>query len=122
MVLFRRSRRARLPIGTLVLLLAVFGWGLGYKVSLYNFGKPFHAASPRRAKLLTEAERCTAERRSAGERTQAATQGDGSAQWQAAASAPATQPGQRLASVAQPAGGSPSACFDHSQLRAPPRA
>lgn len=122
MVHFRRSRRARLPIGTLVLLLAVFGWGLGYKISLYGFGKPSHAASPRHAKLLTEAERCAAEKRSAHAGTQASTHGSGSAQAFAAEGAPALKPARRIEAIAKPAGRMPLRGFDHSQLRAPPRA
>ncbi len=51
------AHRARLPIGTLALLLGVFSWGLGYKISLYHHGKPARATANPPAKLLTEAER-----------------------------------------------------------------
>ena len=50
--------RARLPIGTLALLLAVFGWGLHYKISLYHdLECSFSSSSVPPAKLLSEAER-----------------------------------------------------------------
>jgi hypothetical protein len=52
------ARRARLPIGTLALLLAVFGWGLHYKISLYqDLECSFSSTSVPPAKLLSEAER-----------------------------------------------------------------
>lgn len=58
------SRRAGLPIGTIVLLVAVFGWGLQYKTSLYqDLECNLHSKSLPPAKLLTEAERITASRR-----------------------------------------------------------
>lgn len=52
------AHRARLPIGTLALLLAVFGWGLHYKISLYqDLGCSFSSTSVPPAKLLSEAEK-----------------------------------------------------------------
>lgn len=49
-------RRFRLPIGTLVLLLAVVGWGLQYKTSLYPQANHRHAAAVIPAKLLNDGE------------------------------------------------------------------
>lgn len=57
------ARRTRLPIGKLLLLVAVFGWGLQYKLSLYHHCKPAHSTANPPAKLLTEAERTETERR-----------------------------------------------------------
>lgn len=51
------AHRMRWPIGSMVLLLALFGWGLEYKISLYHHGKPGHSTANPPAKLLTEAER-----------------------------------------------------------------
>jgi hypothetical protein len=52
------THRIRLPFGTLVLLLAVFGWGLQYKTSLYQDQRSnLHSKSLPPAKLLSEAER-----------------------------------------------------------------
>jgi len=50
--------RRRVPIGTLVLLLAVFSWGLEYKTSLYHQWRNPRASANPPAKLLTDAERC----------------------------------------------------------------
>ncbi len=51
------AHRFRWPIGSLVLLLALFGWGLEYKLSLYHEWEVHHISSDPPAKLLTEAER-----------------------------------------------------------------
>ena len=58
------AHRARLPFGMLVLLLAVIGWGLEYKISLYR-AIYLHSPSPLPAKLLSEAERKLASKRTA---------------------------------------------------------
>jgi hypothetical protein len=52
-------RRIRLNLGILLLLLAVFGWGVQYKTSLYAEQVPSHHSEPP-AKLLSEAERADA--------------------------------------------------------------
>jgi hypothetical protein len=57
MLSYLSARRMRWPIGSLALLLALFGWGLEYKISLYHHGKPSHSTANPPAKLLTEAER-----------------------------------------------------------------
>lgn len=49
-------RCIRLPIGTAVLLIALIGWGLQYKTSLYQ-EKYLHSPSPTPAKLLCETDR-----------------------------------------------------------------
>jgi hypothetical protein len=60
------EHRVRLPIGTVVLLMAVFGWGLEYKTSLYQEpGNIFHSRSLPPAKLLTEAERTLSSKQAA---------------------------------------------------------
>jgi hypothetical protein len=51
----RSASHARRPFGTLVILLALIGWGLQYKTSLYYH--PFQTSSAPPAKLLSEAER-----------------------------------------------------------------
>lgn len=58
------AHRARLPLGTLILLLAVFGWGLEYKTSLYQDQQSnLHSKSQPPAKLLSEAERNVSSKR-----------------------------------------------------------
>jgi len=54
----KSAHRVRLSAGTLVILLALIGWGLQYKTSLYhNF---FQTSPDPPAKLLSDAERpCT---------------------------------------------------------------
>lgn len=47
--------RTRMPVGTLVIVFALIGWGLQYKTSLYRHF--FHASSNPPAKLLSDAER-----------------------------------------------------------------
>lgn len=51
---FKLARRFRLPVGTL--LLAVVGWGLQYKASLYPQANHRHAAAVIPAKLLNDGE------------------------------------------------------------------
>jgi hypothetical protein len=53
----KAAKKTRMPIGTLVLLLAVFAWGLQYKISLYHQGSGIHSGSAPPAKLLSDAER-----------------------------------------------------------------
>ncbi len=58
MFLSRNSaHRAHLPIGMLALLLALFSWGLQYKISLYDHWRHPRASTEPPAKLLTDAER-----------------------------------------------------------------
>jgi hypothetical protein len=54
--------RKRLPIGMLALLLAIFGWGLEYKTSLYQHWRDPHPSSIPPAKLLAEGEKCDIEK------------------------------------------------------------
>ncbi len=50
--------RTRFPFGTVLLLLAVFGWGLHYKTSLYqDQAQDLHSTLIPPAKLLSDAER-----------------------------------------------------------------
>ena len=49
-------RSTGLPIGTAMLLVALIGWGLQYKTSLYQ-ERYLHSPSPSPAKLLSDAER-----------------------------------------------------------------
>ena len=50
------ARRNKLLLGTFALLIAVFLWGLQYKISLYYSDDPGHSSMPP-AKLLSEAQR-----------------------------------------------------------------
>lgn len=52
------ARRFRLPIGTMVLLAAVVGWGLEYKVSLYEHGNPLTVTSSVPGKVLSDTDQC----------------------------------------------------------------
>lgn len=56
----RSAFRVSLPTGTLVVLLALIGWGLQYKTSLYYH--IFHVSPEPPAKLLSDAERPATER------------------------------------------------------------
>ena len=49
----RRSERILTPIGILLLALAVFGWGVQYKVSLYDLATTASPSIPQ-AKLLSK--------------------------------------------------------------------
>ena len=49
-------RLKRLPLAMLLLAMAVFGWGLHYKLTLYVSGPQVQASEPA-AKLLSERER-----------------------------------------------------------------
>jgi hypothetical protein len=49
-------RLKRLPLAMLLLAMAVFGWGLHYKLTLYGSGAQVQASEPA-AKLLSERER-----------------------------------------------------------------
>jgi len=73
MLLLQSAKRARLPLGTLALLLALFGWGLQYKTSLYHSGKDLHSHSVPPAKLLSEAERRISARHSVDSAVSAAS-------------------------------------------------
>lgn len=53
------AQRICMRIGTLVLLLMLFGWGLESKVTLFHEWQVHHVSPNPLAKLLTEAERCT---------------------------------------------------------------
>jgi len=117
----RRSRRSRLPIGTLVLLLAVFGWGLGYKTSLYHPGKHFRAASPNPAKLLTETEREDSGKRAASLHGRAYPPGDGGVQALAGECETAWAAGESQVPAVSQSGGRIWRGFGLSLLRAPPR-
>lgn len=52
-------RWKRLPLAMLLLAFAVFGWGLRYKLTLYEQGPQVRASEPA-AKLLSERERGSA--------------------------------------------------------------
>ncbi len=52
------QRLKRLPFAMLLLAIAVFGWGLHYKLTLYQQGAEVRVSEPA-AKLLSERERPT---------------------------------------------------------------
>src|SRR5579863_3202938 len=60
----KTARHARLQIGVVALLFALFGWGLHYKLSLYHLERNSRSSSVEPAKLLSEAERRFAGKRS----------------------------------------------------------
>lgn len=61
----KANHRAQLPIGALLLVIALFAWGLEYKTSLYKHWRHPHASSFPPAKLLTDAERPLPSKRAA---------------------------------------------------------
>lgn len=68
MLSVKSAHRARLPIGTLGILLALIGWGLQYKTSLYFH--LFQTSPEPPAKLLSDAERPRIEHRASVTLTQ----------------------------------------------------